>query len=161
MVILLLHFVKLYFLLSLFTWIYPILPLLTKKQQDDLSHFYSTYLRRTLFCLHCNDTFFSLALDEKMLIDRCVVYWNNFFISLSNSTDGNLLIEKANRTDFLTCWLNKEFFISGLRRSKRFVERLSILEKVISWISSAPTQSSIPFYDIDELLLLEDFSITF
>jgi len=149
------------FVLPLFTWIYPIFPLLSKKQQDDLSHFYSTCLRRVLFCLHWNDNLFSFALNEKMLIDRCAIYWNNFFISLSDSTDGNLLFEKANLTEFRKCWLDNEFTISCLRKSKRFVDHRSILEKAISWVSSVPDQSSVPFYEMDELSLLEDFAITF
>ena len=55
-----------------FTWIYPIFLLLTKKQQDDFS----------LFSLHWNENFFSFALDEKMLVDRCAIYGNNFLIQL-------------------------------------------------------------------------------
>ncbi len=39
------------FVLPIFTWIYPIFPFLSKKQQDDLSHFYYYCLRRVLFCL--------------------------------------------------------------------------------------------------------------
>ena len=121
------------FVLPLFTWIYPIFLLLSKKQQDDLSHYYSTSLRRALFCLHWNDILFSFALDEKMLIDRCASYWNNFLI----------------------------FAINCLRKSKHYVEHASIIEKVISWLSSVPEQSSNIFYEIDELSLLEDFAITF
>ncbi len=96
-----------------------------------------------------------------MLINRCTIYWNNFSISPSDSTDGNLLFEKANLTEFRKCWLDKEFTISCLRKSKRFVDHRSILEKAISWVSSVPDQSSVPFYEMDELSLLEDFAITF
>lgn len=149
------------FVLPLFTWIYPIFPLLSKKQQDDLSYFYSTCLRRVLFCLHWNDSLFSFALDEKMLVDRCARYWNNFFISLSDSTDGNLLFEKANLTEFRKFWMDREFIIRCLRKSKRFVDHRSILERAISWVSSIPDQSSVPFYEIEELSLLEDFASTF
>ena len=149
------------FVLPLFTWLYPIFPLLSKKQQDDLSHFYSTCLRRVLFCLHWNDVLFSFALDEKMLIDRCAIYWNKYLISLSDSIDGILLFEKANLTALRSWWLEKKFPISCLRQSKRFVVHQSILDKVISWLSSVPDRSSTPFYESDELLLLEDFAITF
>jgi hypothetical protein len=34
----------LYFVLPIFTWIYAIYPLLSEKQQRDLSHFYDTVL---------------------------------------------------------------------------------------------------------------------
>jgi hypothetical protein len=37
--------------LPIFTWIYPIYPLLTRNQQDGLSRFYYTSLRRTLSSL--------------------------------------------------------------------------------------------------------------
>ncbi|CAF4217699.1 unnamed protein product [Rotaria socialis] len=59
------------FVLPLFTWIYPIFPLLSRKQQQDLSHFYYTSLRRALCCLQWNENFFAFALDEKSLEDRC------------------------------------------------------------------------------------------
>lgn len=81
------------FVLPLFTSMYPILALLSKKQQDDLAHFYSTCLRRVLFSFHWNDNLFSFVFDEKMLIDRCAVHWNKFLISPSDSTDDNLLFE--------------------------------------------------------------------
>ena len=149
------------FVLPLFTWIYPIFPLLSNRQQEDLSHFYSTCLRRVLFCLHWNDNFFPFALNEKMLIDRCAAYWNNFFIFLSDSIDGNLLFEKANLTEFRKAWLDKEYTISCLRKSKRFVDHRSILERAVAWASSVPLQSSVPFYEMEELSLLEDFTITF
>jgi hypothetical protein len=35
------------FVLPIFTWIYAIYPLLSEKQQRDLSHFYDTSLTRT------------------------------------------------------------------------------------------------------------------
>ena len=96
-----------------------------------------------------------------MLVDRCVVYWNNFLFSLADSTDGILLAEKANLTEFRKCWVDGEFSTRCLRKSKRFVNHKSILEKVVSWISSIPDQSSNPFYEIDELSLLENFAVTF
>ena len=147
--------------LPLFTWVYPIFPLLSKSQQNDLSRFYSTCLRRVLFCLHWNDCLFSFALDDKTLVDRCAIYWNKFLISLSDSVDGKLLFEKANLTELRKCWMTNEFSISCLRKPKRFVDHRSILEKAISWLSSVPDQSSAPFYTTEELSLLKDFAITF
>ncbi|CAF0906163.1 unnamed protein product [Adineta steineri] len=82
--------------LPLFTWIYPVYPLLTRKQQESMCKFYYTSLRRVLFCLEWNDIFFSYVLDELSLEDRCSAYWNRYLIALSDSTDGNLIFEKAN-----------------------------------------------------------------
>ena len=53
------------FVLPIFTWIYPIFPLLSVTQQRDLSHFAS--LRRVLYCLNWNENLFAFALDEKSL----------------------------------------------------------------------------------------------
>ena len=75
--------------------------------------------------------------------------------------DGNLLLDKANLAEFRKCWLDKEFSISCLRKSKRFVDHRSVLEKALAWISSVPDQCSVPFYDMEELSLLEVFAITF
>ena len=46
--------------------------------------------------LEWNKYFISYVLDEISLEDRCFSYWNRFLKALSNSTDGNLIFEKAN-----------------------------------------------------------------
>ncbi len=147
--------------LPIFTWIYPVFPLFTSKQQDDLSKFYYSSLRRTLCCLDWNDNFFSYILDELSLENRCALYWNRYLHVLAVSTDGVLLLEKANLAEFRKSWLNKEFSIKGLNRSKRFVPHLSILEKVLTWLSSVPSYSSVPQFDIDDIILLQVFPETF
>ena len=76
------------FVLPLFTWIYPIFPFLSDKQQRDLSHFYFSSLRRVLFGLQWNTNFFAFGVDEKSLDDRCAEYWDKFLIALADSTDG-------------------------------------------------------------------------
>jgi hypothetical protein len=149
------------YVLPIFTWIYPIFPLLTRKQQNDLSHFYYSSLRRSLFCLEWNDIFFSFVLDELSLEDRCASYWNRYLISLSDSIDGYLILEQANQAFFRKCWLNKEFSISGLRRSKRFVPHQSLLEKIMLWISAVPLNSSVPHFEMNDLELLQLFPESF
>jgi hypothetical protein len=132
-----------------------------KKQHDDLSHFYYSCLCRVLFCLSWKEHFFAFALDEKALIDQCASYWNKFLISLSDSPDGFLLLEKANLNEWKKSWLNSELTISCLRRSKRFIELRSILEVVLNWLVSVPMNSSIPDFDMDDLSLLENFLESF
>jgi hypothetical protein len=147
--------------LPLFTWIYPVYPLFTRKQQEDLSRFYYSSLRRTLCCLEWNENFFSYILDEISLEDRCSLYWNSYLRALSDPIDGNLIFEKANLTEFRKSWLDKELPIMGLRRSKRFVPHKSILEKVLTWLSSVPSNSSIPHYGMSEIDLLQLFPDSF
>jgi hypothetical protein len=89
------------------------------------------------------------------------LYWNRYLHVLAVSTDGVLLLEKANLAEFRKSWLNKEFSIKGLNRSKRFVPHLSILEKVLTWLSSVPSYSSVPQFDIDDIILLQVFPETF
>ncbi len=149
------------FVLPLFTWIYPIFPLLTEKQQEDLSHFYFSCLRRVLFSLHWNENFFAFVLDERSLVDRCVAYWNRYLVALADSNDGELLLEKANMNEFRKSWLNREYFIKCLRRSKRFIDNKSIIEKVISWLASVPTGPSVPWFDMEEIELLCIFPESF
>ena len=140
---------------------YPVYPLLTIKQRNDLSHFYYVSLRRALHCLEWNDDFFSFILDEPSLEDRCALYWNRYLIALSDSIDGLLLFEKAIHAEFRMSWLNKEFSISGLYRSKRFVPQYSILERVSTWLSSIPLNSSVPHYELHDLELLQIFPESF
>ncbi|CAF4125459.1 unnamed protein product [Adineta steineri] len=147
--------------LPIFTWIYPVYLLLTRKQQESICKFYHTSLRRVLYCLEWNDIFFSYVLDELSLEDRCSAYWNRYLIALSASTDGNLLFEKANLCEFRKSWLDKEFSIRCLRKSKRFVPNHSILEKVVTWLSSIPMNSSVPHFEMQDIELLENFPDSF
>jgi hypothetical protein len=149
------------YVLPLFTWIFPVYPLFTIKQRNDLSHFYYASLRRTLFCLEWSDNFFSFILDEPSLEDRCASYWNRYLIALSDNIDGFLLFEKANLSVFRKSWLNKEFSIVGLYRSKRFVPQYSVLEKILMWLSSIPLNSSVPHYELHDLELLQLFPESF
>ena len=71
--------------IPVFTWIYPIFPLLSRNQQQELSSFYFSSLRRTLSCLQWKENFFSFDLDELSLRDRCAAYWNRFLCALSDS----------------------------------------------------------------------------
>jgi hypothetical protein len=100
-------------------------------------------------------------LDELSLENRCVLYWNRYLHALADSTDGILLFEKVNLAEFRKSWLNKEFSIKGLNRSKRFVFHLSILEKVLNWLSSVLSYSLVPHFDIDDVVLLQIFLETF
>ena len=58
-------------------------------------------------------------------------------------------------------WLDKEFSIRGLRRSKRFIPHQSILEKVVTWLSSIPSNSSVPHFEMHEIELLHLFPDSF
>ena len=49
------------YIIPLFTWIFPVFPLFSRKQREDLSRFYFTSLRRVLGCLEWNENFFSYA----------------------------------------------------------------------------------------------------
>jgi hypothetical protein len=149
------------FVLPIFTWVFPIYPFLSVKQQKDLSHFYFSSLRRVMFCLQWNEDFFAFALDEKSLEDRCAEYWERYLFALADSTDGRLLFEKANLNFLRESWINKDFSIKCLWRSKRFVSNESVIEKVVRWLNSVPLLSSIPNYELDEIKLLEDFPESF
>ena len=149
------------FVLPLFTWIYPIFPFLSLKQQYDLSHFYFSSLRRVLFGLQWNVNFFAFALDEISLEDRCALYWEKFLISLADSIDGRLLLEMANLNMFRENWVDGLYSIKCLRKSKRFVPHESAIRRVVKWLASNPSHSSILSYEIDEIQLLENFPDSF
>ena len=123
------------FVLPLFTWIYPIYPLLSRNQQQDLSHFYYTSLRRVLYCIHWNENLVAFALDEKSLEDRCYSYWVRYLVALSDSIDGELLFEQANLNMFRQLWLDKRTSIKCLRASKRFIPHQSMIEKITNWLA--------------------------
>ena len=149
------------YVLPIFTWIYPIYPLFSERQRAALAHFYLTSLRRTLDCLQWNEFLFVSILNEKSLDDRVVKYWNKYLVSLADSVDGSLLFEKANVNAFRKSWLEGDFAINCLRRSKRLVEHTSVLEKVICWMASVPSVTTNPEYEMDELILLQEFPESF
>lgn len=69
---------------------------------------YEKYLKKLAF-----------TLDEKSLEDRCFFYWEKFLVALAGSIDDEILVEKANQNTFRQGWLDGEFIVKYLRRSKR------------------------------------------
>ena len=131
------------------------------KQQQDLNHFYYTCLKRVLGGLKWSDSFFSFLANEPSLDDQCRKYWDKYLVALSESIDGELLLEHCNRNIFRENWVKKQFPITGIFHSKRYIEHTPLLERIIKWCSSIPHDESIPNYDIDEIMLVAEFSNTF
>ncbi|CAF4561216.1 unnamed protein product, partial [Rotaria sp. Silwood2] len=73
---------------------------------------------------------FAFSMDEKSFEDRCAAYWERYLYDLADSTDGMLLFEKANLNVLRQSWINKDFSIKCLRKSKRFVSNESVIETV-------------------------------
>jgi hypothetical protein len=93
--------------------------------------------------------------------DRCSLYWDKYLVALADSIDGELILENATLNVFRSAWFQGEHPLKGLRRSKRFVESSSILKKVVSWLRSIPYSSSIPNFEMEDILLLQEFPETF
>lgn len=149
------------YVLPLFTNLFILYPLFTQKQRDDLSHFYYTSLKRIMHCNQWGDSFFAYIFDEISLDDRCFRYWNRYIESLANTIDGELLFEQANLNEFRSLWLQSQYPIKGLHKSKRFVEYTSVFEKCMQWCVSNASRSSVIDYDILEIQTLEGFPETF
>ena len=149
------------FVYPLFSWMFPIFPLFSATQRDELGHFYYTCVKRVLHCTEWDDCFFAFALDEITLADRCARYWDRYLIHLADSTDGSLLLEKASYNASRQAWLGNEFPIKGLHRSKRFAANESIINKVLSWTASLPAQSSVPIFDSEDVETLGAFPESF
>ena len=140
---------------------FPLFPLFTEKQQQDLNHFYYTCLKRVLFCLHWSDNFFAFVSNEISLEDRCLRYWDKYFAALAETTDGELIFEQANLNALREGWLRNENSIKGVFRSKRYVEHTSLLEKYSRWCASVASYESVPNYNLEEVMVLADFPDTF
>ncbi|CAF1186080.1 unnamed protein product [Adineta ricciae] len=145
----------------LFVSLFPVYPLFTPNQQQDLNHFYFVCLRRIYHCLHFSNEFVSYALNEKSLEDRCRTYWEKYFIALSSTTDGRLIFEQANLNFFRESWLGRYYPVKGVHRTKRFSSHTSLLEKCAAWCASIPENDSVIEYDIDEVWTLAAFPETF
>jgi hypothetical protein len=58
-------------------------------------------------------------------------------------------------------WHLGEHTVNGLRKVKCFVAHVSVLEKAVNIIASNPSSSSIPYYEMEEILALINFPDTF
>ena len=149
------------FVHPLFVSLFPIYPLFTRRQQEDISHLYYTCLKRLSFHLEWADPFYSFALNEISLEDRISEYWKKYWKALSNSIDGYLLLERTNWNAFRSMWRNNEFPTKCLFRSKRFVQHTSLFEKCTRWCADNASLNSIPIFREDEIECLSLFPETF
>jgi hypothetical protein len=97
------------YVLPIFTWLFAIFPLFSEKQRNRLSHFYYTCLKRMYQNLEWTDSFCAFAMSKISLEDRCFRYWERYLNALSETTDGQLILEQANLNLYRTAWLNKQF----------------------------------------------------
>jgi hypothetical protein len=149
------------YVLPIFAWLFPLFPLFTWKQQQDVNQFYTRCLRRVMFCTHWCPNFFMYTLDELTLEDRCKKYWERYFLALSDTTDGSLIFELSNFNVLRENWLHKESKINGIHRSKRFFEHTSLLERCTSWCAGISSNESNLNYDLEEVATLDEFPKTF
>jgi hypothetical protein len=149
------------FVLPLFTWLFPIFPLFTRRQQEDLSHFYYTCLKRTSFHLEWADPIYAYIMNEISLEDRVSKYWEKYLGALSHWRDGFMLLEQLNWSKYRSMWVNKEYPIKCLHRSKRFVNHIPVLERCVNWCSNNATMDSIPIFEEEDTSCLSLFPETF
>ena len=126
------------FVLPLFTWLFPLFPLFTDKQQQDLNHFYYTCLKRVMYCHQWSSYFFSFISNEISLEDRCRKYWDNYLVALASTVDGELILEQANLNVIRDTWLNKENKIKWCIVPKDLLSTLPLLERVTRWCFNIP-----------------------
>ena len=73
-----------------------------------------------------------------------------------------LLFERANWNSWREMWLRREYSISGIRPSKRFIENDSeVLSRVLEWISGRAYPDSIPNYEWEDIDALRYFPESF
>lgn len=83
------------FVSPLFSWLFALVPLFTIRQQAELSKRYSTCLKRVYRCLYWEHLIFSALYNEGSLARNCAKYWEKYCVALSNSEDGQLLLEQV------------------------------------------------------------------
>jgi hypothetical protein len=148
------------YVMPLFTWLFAIFPLFTDCQKDDLSHFYFTCLKRTLEVFHWNDFLFSALFEEKTLDNLCYSYWERYRKVLNSSLDGSLLFEQLAWNTFREQWLDGNFVVKWVYRSRRLIPHLSIIRKCLRWVENT-NEDSIPLISDPDFDLLSSFSLSF
>ena len=82
-------------------------------------------------------------------------------MALADSNVGELLFEQMNLNRNRKAWLQKEFPIKGLYRTKRYIQHVSVAEKCLQWCSGTRWDHSLFDYDILDVKSLEEFAETF
>ena len=95
------------------------------KSQNNLMNIQNYYLDRFLQNLNMH------LFDELSLEDRCIAYWNHYYVFLSDSIDGNLLLKQVTLSVFGSGCLNKDFSIKGFKKSERFMPYRFVIERVM------------------------------
>ena len=111
--------------------------------------------------MHLTDANFLFESNEITLERRCRKYWDKYLEALAENEDGELLIREAALNIHRESWLDVEYTIQGLHRSKRLVKYTPILVRILRWCAGIPIDDSGPNYDIEEFLSLALFPETF
>ena len=156
------------YVFPLFSWLFALYPLFTENQRASLRHQYMVCLKRINHCLQWEDFIFSALFREPSLDYHATNYWRKYLRTLLNSSDGRMLLEQDPGASQRTAWLDGELKISGLRRSKRFVQHPSIISRCILWYEentytngSGTHNASTPHFTDEELDTLAQFPDTF
>ena len=107
------------------------------------STFTTPYFVELLVVLNGINILSHMSLTKTSFEDRYSTFRKKFFNALSNSTDGNLIVEKAN--------------LAEIRKS----QLKQILKKVLTCLSSVSSDSSIPHYKIYQINKLQFFPNSF
>jgi hypothetical protein len=75
-----------------------------------------------MFGLQRHAEFFAFLSNEISLEDRCFRNWNRYFEALADTVYGSLILEQANLNVHRESWRRKESKITGVHRSKRYIE---------------------------------------
>lgn len=140
------------YVLPLFSWLFSIFPLMSNLQRDELGHFYLTCLKKCLGYSCWNDVIFMTLSNEVSLENRGVKYWKKFLSHLLKSTDGQILFEQQIWNRLRTSWIDYEYKVKGIHRSKRIVPYTTTVEKCLSWTQKNDI-NSIPNIEEDIQLL--------
>ena len=149
------------YVLPIFTWLFAIFPLFSEGQRSFLAKFYYTCLKRVLHLQHWPNFFFAFTLNEVSLENRCTRYWIKYLKALDSSKDGELLIEQVILNSHRKSWLSGRQRVMGLRRSRRFVDQESVLQKCLSWLDDNPHPDTIAQFPYDDIELLKAYPETF
>lgn len=149
------------YVFPLFAWLFPIYPLCTRAQRSALDRLYFTAIKKVYRSAGWRNELISFLFDEVPLHSRCVKYWRKMTGHLENSSDGNLLLEQTTLNQWRTMWLGKEFPISRIRRSKRFVAHKSVLDQIFNWMQEYNLLHDSPVYKPEEIEALIFFPDSF
>jgi hypothetical protein len=108
-----------------------------------------------------SDFLFASIFNEVSLENKYTRYWNKYLSALSESKGGERILEQLILNVYRKEWLDGSHIVHRLRRSKRFIEHETVVQKCFDCHGDNPLTDTIRQISADDIELWKAFPQTF